>query len=89
MHQNAQFEEHLTLHREHLNNANILPEKERHSPTPEELSGSIATTTKIQLRPHDGIISYPTTTSTELEDKKHLKRCLNRKQYTQNSCISY
>ncbi len=80
MYQNTQLEELLTPHREHLNNVDILLEKYGYSAAPDELPGGIATTIKIQLMPHDGITSCPTTTSTELEDKKYLKRRLNRKQ---------
>lgn len=80
MYQNAQLEELLTPHREHLNNVDILLEKYGYSAAPEGIPGGITTTIKIQLMPHDGITSYLTTTSTELEDKKYPKQRLNRKQ---------
>ncbi len=67
MYQNSQSEEHLTPHRKHLNNADILPEKDWYSTTPEGLPRGIATTIKIQLRPHDRI------TPTQLILQRNLK----------------
>ncbi len=79
MYQNSQLAELLAPHQKHSSNAGTV-RKHEYSTAPKELPRGIATTIKVQLTPHDGITSYPTTTSTELEDNKRL----NRKQYTQN-----
>tara|TARA_B100000959_G_scaffold154589_1_gene162019 strand:+ start:1125 stop:1496 length:372 start_codon:yes stop_codon:yes gene_type:complete len=84
MHQNSQLAELLAPHQKHSNSTGIA-RKYGYSTAPEELTRGIAATIRVQLTPHGKITSYPTPTSTELEDNKCLKQRLNRKQYTQNS----
>ncbi len=79
IYQNSQLSELLAPHQKRSSNAGTA-RKYEYSSAPEKLPRGIATTIKVQLTPHDGITSYPTTTSTELEDNKRL----NRKQYAQN-----
>jgi len=77
MYQNSQLTELLAPHQNYSNNTDIA-RKYGYSTAPEELPRGIAATIKIQLTPHDGITSYPTTTSTGVEDVKYHKRRLTR-----------
>ncbi len=80
MYKNSQFAELLAPHQKHSCDTGTA-RKYEYSTVPGKLQRDIAATTKVQLTPHDGITSYPTSTSTELEDSKRL----NKKQYTQYS----
>ena len=68
MHQNSQLAELLAPHQKHSNSTGIA-RKYGYSTAPEELTRGIAATIRVQLTPHGKITSYPTPTSTELEDK--------------------
>ncbi len=80
MYQNSQLTELLAPHQNLSNNTDIA-KKYGYSRASEGHPEGFVTTILIQLMPHGGIISYPTTTSTELEGRKYLIQCLKRKRY--------